>query len=133
MQSDKGRNKMEINKIQNNNYNNSFKAKVSQRFVNSMRGFINNGPNRLKNNHRLSKKLEDYATKYGYEDYTVHMQQSQGPLGSEYRLIAVKDGDDISNGIVLTKNPYTSYRKIFLRFMELSSYDFNNIMRKYLK
>ena len=34
----------------------SFQAKVSPKFINSMRGFVNNGENRLKNNYRLTQK-----------------------------------------------------------------------------
>ena len=115
-----------------NNTQPNFQAKVSQRFINSMRGYVNNGGNRLQNNFKLTQKLEDYA-KFGYDNYTIEMQQKQGALGFEYRLIAVKDGEDISTGINLTKTPYTSYRKIFQRFMNITRYDFKNIMKKYTK
>ena len=108
-----------------------FNAKVSQQFVHSMRGYVNNGSNRLKNNYQLTKKIEDYAH-FGYDDYTVMMQQRYGSMGYEYSLYAVRDGEDIRDGINLTPKPYTSYRKIFRRFMQITKYDFENLMRKYM-
>ena len=108
-----------------------FNAKVSQKFVHSMRGYVNNGSNRLKNNYQLTKKIEDYAH-FGYDDYTVMMQQRCGSMGYEYSLYAVKDGEGIIDGINLTPNPYTSYRKIFKRFMQITEYDFDNLMKKYM-
>ena len=119
---------MKINKINKSDI--VFNAKVSQKFINSMRGYVNNGNNRLKNNYKLTKKIEDYA-KFGYDDYTIIMEQKSGSLGYEYSLYAVKDGYDITDGINLTPKPYTSYRKIFKRFMQITEYDFNNLMRKY--
>lgn len=106
----------------------NFQAKVSQRFINSMRGYVNHGENRLKNNYQLTQKLEEYA-KFGYDDYTIEMHQKNGALGFEYKLLAVKDGDSPDKGLVLTKTPYTSYRKIFQRFMTLNKHDFHNIMK----
>ena len=123
---------MKIDNIQNNQCKTSFQAKVSQRFVNSMRGFINNGENRLKNNYKLTQKLEEYS-KYGYDNYTIEMHQKYSAYGQEYRLIAVKDGDTAENGAILTPSPYYSYRKIFNRFMNITKYDFNNLMKKYAK
>jgi len=110
----------------------NFKAKVSERYVNSMRKFINNGPNKLKLNHLLTKKIEEYST-FGYDNYTIFMQQNRGPFGNEYRLLAVKDGDYIENGVLLTKRPFDAYFKIFRRFMTLTKFDFNNIMKSRLK
>lgn len=116
----------QINKTEIN-----FNAKVSERFVKSMRGYVNSGSNRLQNNYKLTQKLEEYAD-FGYDNYTVEMVQKSGPLGFEYKLFAVKDGDSIDNGLVLTKASYTSYRKIFQRFMTLNKHDFNNIMKSRL-
>ena len=110
----------------------NFYAKVSPRFVNSMRGYINNGSNRLQNNYKLTKKIEEYA-RFGYDDYTIEMRQKSGPLGFEYKLYAVKDDEDASKEVVLTKKHYTAYSKIFNRFMNLNEHDFKNIMRKYTK
>lgn len=123
---------MKINKIQQNDQNNTFKAKVSQKFINSMRGFINNNENRLKNNYKLTQKIEEF-NQMGYGNYTIVMQQKSTSLGFEYRLLAIKDGESLDNAICLTKKPYASYRKIFDRFMNYTRYDFNNIMRKYAK
>lgn len=106
----------------------SFNAKVSDKFVNSLRRYINSGSNRLQNNYKLTKKIEEYAT-FGYDNYTVEMRQKSGPLGFEYRLFAVKDGDSSEKGLVLTKSSYSTYRKIFQRFMTLNKRDFKNIMK----
>lgn len=106
----------------------SFQAKVADRFVKSMRGFVNGGENRLKNNYRLTQKIEEYA-KFGYDDYTVELHQKMGSLGVEYRLVAVKDGESAADGIVLTK-PYNAYRKAFYGFMNMKRYDFYRLMNK---
>ena len=115
----------------NTDYRPAFQAKISQRFTNSLRGYVNNGPNRLKNNYILTQKIEEYA-KFGYDNYTIEMQQTSGRLGLEYRLFAVKDGDDTSKGIVLTKKTLTSYRKMYERFMNFNKHDFVNIMKSKL-
>ena len=44
------------------------------------------------------------------------MRQKSGPLGFEYKLYAVKDDEDASKEVVLTKKHYTAYSKIFNRF-----------------
>ena len=101
----------------------TFCAKVTPRFVNSMRGFINRGSNRLKNNYLLDTKLKEYEN-FGYNDYTVELNQISGPLGFEYILRAVKDGQNSEDGVILAKR--SSYRKIFERFMNYKKYDFCN-------
>ena len=107
-----------------------FKAQVSERFIKSMRGYINNGPNRLRNNYKLDKKIEQYH-KFGYENYTIEMQQKSGSLGFEYRLYAVKNEDASGKKIPLTPKPYDAYRKVYYRFMNFRKQEFINIMKKY--
>lgn len=118
---------MQIEKI--NQPEISFNAKVSQKFVNSMRGYINNGSNRLQNNYKLTQKIEEYAS-FGYDDYTIEMHQGNGKLGFEYRLVAVKDNcTDRRQNVLLTKKPFDAYRKIYNRFMSFNKHDFVTAMK----
>ena len=105
----------------------NFQAKVSQRFINSMRGYINHGENRLQNNYKLNQKLEQYAS-FGHNDYTVEMHQKEASSWYEYFLIAVRDGETPDKGIVLAKRG--SYRGIFKKFMTMRRCEFNSCFKK---
>ena len=104
----------------------TFQAKVSERFINSMRGYINHGENRLQNNYKLTQKLEQYAS-FGHDDYTVEMHQKEASSWYEYLLIAVRDGETPDKGIVLAKTG--SYKGIFKKFMTMRRWDFNNCFK----
>ena len=123
---------MNVNRIQNNQPHTTFQAKVSEKFIDSMRNFINHGENRLKNNYKFNEKLKEYET-FGYDDYTIIMHKKSGALGFEYRLFAIKDDEPYDQGVVLTKKTYNSFRQIFNRFMNFNKHDFRNIMNKNTK
>lgn len=110
----------------NTNSQTNFQAKVSQRFINSMRGYVNHGENRLQNNYKLTKKLEQY-TNFGHDDYTVEMHQKEASSWYEYFLIAVRDGETPDKGIVLAKRG--SYRGIFKKFMQMRRCEFNSYFK----
>ena len=104
----------------------TFQANVSERFIKSMQGFFNNGPNRKQNIYRLNKKIEEYAT-YGKDNYTVEMIQKTGPLGYEYLLLASKDGEPDAKKVVLATR--TAYRKIVNKFMNMKKGEFLSYFR----
>ena len=80
---------MKVN-FDSKNSHQTFGIKISERFLNSLHGHVNNGENRLRNNYLLNNKLKEYES-FGFNDYTMHMQQKSSPLGFEYNLFAVKD------------------------------------------
>ena len=84
------------------NYQPKFQAKISPKFEKFMRDYINNGKNRIQNHYKLNKKIASYE-KYGFDDYSINLTTKYISWGSEYSLVATKDGDDISKGIFLIK------------------------------
>ena len=115
---------MRVNSVQNQPV---FQAKVDDKFVNAVRGFINSGENRLKNNYKLNKKLED-VSKFGYDNYTVKMEKTVKSTGNEYVLKAVKDGRDFEDGAFLGQR--YSFRKIAELFLKLSRGDLKRAISK---
>ena len=103
-----------------------FNAKVSPRFIKSMQGYFNNGPNRLQNNYRLNEKIAEYAS-FGRDDFTIEMRQKSGALGFEYSLVAVRDGEEYDRGIILATR--TAYRKIVNKFMNMNKGEFHSHFR----
>ena len=109
-----------------NGFQTNFNAKVSPRFIKSMQGYFNNGPNRLKNNYLLNAKIEEYAS-FARDNFTIEMRQKSGPLGFEYSLVAVRDNDESGRGIVLATR--TAYRKIVNKFMNMNKGEFHSHFR----
>ena len=109
-----------------NGFQTNFNAKVSPRFIKSMQGYFNNGPNRLHNNYRLNQKITEYES-FGRDDFTIEMRQKSGALGYEYSLVAVRDGDKSDRDIVLAIR--TSYRKIVNKFMNMNKGEFYSHFR----
>ena len=103
-----------------------FQANVSEKFVNAMRGYFNSGENRLKNNYRLNKKIEEYKN-FGYKDYTVELHKKAMGWDVEYSLVAVKEGMKPQDYIILAKR--NSFRKIVQRFIEMRRGEFKSKFR----
>ena len=95
----------------------AFGVNVDPKFVNAMRGFMNSGENRLKNNYKLSKKIEEYAN-FGFDDYTMQLNQKYTAWGTEYTIKAVRDGENSENAAVIAKR--TSFRKIVEKFLKIN-------------
>lgn len=113
------------NTISQNNF--SFGAKVSPEFVNAMRQFYNNGENRLKSQYKLDRKLEQIH-KFGKNTYTIELTKKYAEYGTEYTLLAVKDGQQAKDGAVLAKR--NSFRYIINAFMEMNKKDFYSKLTK---
>ena len=105
----------------------AFGAKVDEKFVNAMRGYINHGENRLKNNYKLNQKIETYDS-FGHDDYTVQLHQKYTAMGTEYALKAVKDGENPDNAIVLAKR--NSFRAIVNKFLHINRSEFNGRLKQ---
>ena len=106
----------------------TFGVNVDPKFVNAMRGCINSGENRLKNNYKLNKKLEDYAG-FGHDDYTVELHKKYSAWGNEYIMKAVRDGENPDNAVVLAKR--NSFRAILNKFLHINRSEFNGRLKRH--
>lgn len=109
-------------KVQFNTQQPTFQANVDEKFVNAMRGFINSGQNRLKNNYKLNSKIEEFSG-LGYNDYTIRLEQKYHAIGTEYKLKAVSNDKEV----VLANR--SSFRKIVEEFLNFDKHKFKSKMR----
>lgn len=100
----------------------TFEANVSKNFEEQMRYYINAHQNRLKNNYRLNKQIENIG-QCGYNKYTLDLVKKVKGWTAEYSLVAIKDGVQSEKGIVLTR------RGTFKQIMEV----FLNLDKKQLR
>lgn len=105
----------------------TFGVNIDPKFENAMRGFINSGENRLKNNYRLNQKIETYKG-FGHEDYTVQLHKRYSAWGTDYFLKAVRDGEDPDNAIILAKR--NSFRKIVEKFLKINGSEFRSSLNR---
>ena len=109
-------------KVQFNAQQPTFTASVEPKFENAMRRFINSGENRLKNNHRLTSKIEEFKG-FGYNDYTIKLEQKYHAVGTEYKMKAVSE----KNEVVLANR--SSFRRIVDSFLNFDKQEFADRMR----
>lgn len=107
--------------IQNNKPMPAFEAKVSERFITSLRGYVNSGSNRLKNNYTLNKQIENVGN-FGFDNYTIELRQNRMGWGTEYQLVAVKDGTDGKNPVIIAKR--LTYKHIANLFLNIRKNEF---------
>ena len=114
-------------KIESNTYSQpKFCAKISPKFERFMLDYINNGKNRLQNNYKLNKKLEDFS-RYGFDDYTVNLVNKPVAWGNEYSLVATKEGQEVKDGILLIKK--NSVKQIINTFLNINKNYFKKLMK----
>ena len=113
-------------KIRSNDQIN-FQAKISSQFENFMRSYINHGEKRIQNNYKLNKKIADLDN-YGYDEYTINLVSKYISWGNEYSLVATKDGQNIKNGIFITKR--NSVKQVINYFLKMNKRQFTNQMKK---
>jgi hypothetical protein len=110
----------------NPNMNTNFQAKVSPQLEKFMRGFINQGGNRIKNNYRLSSRIEEFNT-FGFDEYTINLATKSTGTGMQYSLVATKNGQDIKEGTCLSRK--SSIREIVTYFLNIRKNQFINKMQ----
>ena len=104
-----------------NNTRPSFGVKVSDRLINSVRGYVNSGSNRLKKNYLLNKQLENYGN-FGHDDYTIELLQKTMGWDVEYSLVATR-ATNSKEKIVLAKR--NTYKQIIGLFLNMKKHEFN--------
>ena len=113
--------KVELNSCKNIN----FHAKVSPQLEKVLRSYINQGGNRLKNNYKLNTKIAEFD-KYGYDEYTMNLVSKYNSMGNEYSLVVTKEGQNIKDGICLSKK--SSMRELVNYFLNIRKNQFINKM-----
>lgn len=108
-------------------YSPNFNAKVSPKFINAMRGFINGGENRLKNNYRLNNKIQDYAN-FGYDNFTIELVQLKRFSNNDYFIIASEHDKKANEGIFLAKR--RTFRQATEKFLSIRKHEFDILMKK---
>lgn len=109
-------------KVQFNAQQPTFQCAVDPRFENAMRKCINSGANRLKNNYKLSSKIEEFNS-LGYNDYTIQLEQKYHAIGTEYKMKAVSK----DNEVILANR--SSFRGILESFLKYPKREFNKRMQ----
>lgn len=104
-----------------NNTRPSFGVKVSDRLINSVRGYVNSGSNRIKKNYLLNTQLENYGN-FGHDDYTIELLQKTMGWDVEYSLVATR-ATNSKEKIVLAKR--NTYKQIIEIFLNLKKHEFN--------
>lgn len=117
-------------RVEFNPYNNktSFEAKVSEEMINTMRYYINNHPNRLKNNYKLNSQIEAISN-MGFDTYTINLVKKVMGWTVEYSLVAVKGGAPKEKANVLAKRG--TYKQIVDLFLNLDRKQFKDMFYKY--
>ncbi len=105
------------------NYNNSqyFGANFTKEFTDFAHSYINTKPNRLKNNYIFNRKIEEFKN-FGYDYLTIGLYQKSVSCGIKHSLVALKDGQDLKEGIVICSK--TSLKYLLNDFLNMTKKEF---------
>jgi hypothetical protein len=94
-----------------------------------MRYYINNHPNRLKNNYRFNSQIETISN-FGFDNFTIDLVKKIKGWTVEYSLVAIKDGAKDGHGTVLTRRG--TYKQILEVFLNIDKRQFKRMLGKSL-
>lgn len=119
---------MKVENIETYNSKTSFRAKVSQHFIDTAHNFFNYGiiENRRKNVYLFNQKVEQYKG-FGFDDYVLDYEKFLDKSGYKHHLVASKTKDGKTECVILgDKN---TLKGVIMRFMKMNRFAFKHSMK----
>ena len=120
---------MQIQNIQTNMTNNiTFGINISENLVSKARNSFSQHPNKPGMVFAFNKTVEKYLNRFGYDNYTIDLEQNVFGGVRKYTLAAVRNDGRGLNRIIITRQ--NAFKDIINWFLTTNKQEFENIMEQ---
>ena len=112
---------MQINSIHNNNNNTTFGIKISKELINGANNVYWATEYNQGKFNRFYRKAKFMQENFGFDNYTIFPKTTYINGKKSCNLYAVKDGDTVENGVLLTAKD--NFRKVLDKFIHINEFE----------